>query len=744
MAHVGGRAKLPYVAAFDGLRALAVLAVVAYHASLAEMPGGFFGVDVFFVISGYLVTALFLFRTTVSAADRRDIPQVRDTLDFWGRRLARLVPAAVVMVLVTWLAFALLSVRLPGVLTAEALTALGYTANWFFLFNDQSYFDTIATPSPFLHFWSLAVEAQFYLVWPVILIAALHFGGRLAAFAIAISLAAISTLVVASLYSPETDPSRAYYGTDARVAGLLLGAALAIVVRPSLAARVPRLPVEFAGWGGLAVLLWLTTSVSEYDPFIYHGGFFIASTAALAVLVASLHGANTVAWVLSRAPLRWLGKRAYSIYLWHWPIFVITQPQMATDLESTSLLVARLGATLILADFSYRFVESQFRGELSARRLPRIEFGAGPILQRPWARPAGVFSVGLIAIVAAGGLPVRAGIANDAAQLGAAQATAMEEGEYTTRFSGLLGPGLGIVGELAARQVIGATDPHGWLDEREAAVRANLLESVPPGFSAIVASVLGGPAPSTMTTAASRGRTSDSVDEPAPVLASNREVPSSIVVAVNQPSAAPVPGTTDAPPPIDLALSSAVASSGSVAGPRVERTEVSPASAPDPAALGASVTIVGDSVTLGAADALLRAMPGAVVDAEVGRQFWSTPAVIAGLAERGALGDVVVLHLGANGPFTSQQYEMIMDLLGERTVVWVTITVPRRWETDVNEGLATRTATHEGALMADWHTLSRGTEEFFVSDGVHLTAAGQHAYASLIAETVTAAIAVRR
>ena len=214
---------LPYVAAIDGLRALAVLAVVAYHASLAEVPGGFFGVDVFFVISGYLVTVLFLARADA-------IPDAADTSDFWRRRVRRLVPAAAAAALVTWLVFAALGVRSVGALTAEAFASLGYVGNWFFLFRDQSYFETITSPSPFLHFWSLAVEAQFYLVWPVLLIGALKFGGRLAAFALAVSLAAVSTLVVASLYSPEADPSRAYYGTDARVAGLLLGAALAIVV----------------------------------------------------------------------------------------------------------------------------------------------------------------------------------------------------------------------------------------------------------------------------------------------------------------------------------------------------------------------------------------------------------------------------------------------------------------------------------------------------------------------------------
>jgi len=191
------------------------------------------------------------------------------------------------------------------------------------------------------------------------------------------------------------------------------------------------------------------------------------------------------------------------------------------------------------------------------------------------------------------------------------------------------------------------------------------------------------------------------------------------------------------------AVSSAVASSGGVEATPDGQTAATPSATPDPAALGVSVTVIGDSVALGALNALTRALPGAVVDAEVGRQFWSTPAVIEELAERGALGEVVVLHLGANGPFTSQQFERIMALLADRTVVFVNITVPRRWEADVNEGLAARTAGQERVSLVDWHSHSHGREGILVADGVHLTPTGQTAYAALVAEAVAAAIAAR-
>lgn len=696
---------LPHVAAIDGLRALAVLAVVAYHASLAEVPGGFFGVDVFFVISGYLVTVLFLARAS-AATDGIAIPEVAETADFWRRRARRLIPATVATAVITWLVFAALGVRGLDSLTAEAFAAVGYIGNWFFLFGDHSYFETITSPSPFLHFWSLAVEAQFYVVWPLLLIGALKFGGRLAAFALAVSLAAISTLMVASLYSPEADPSRAYYGTDARVAGLLLGAALAIVVRPALAARIPRAPVEAVGWTGLAALVVLTTQVSEFDSFIYRGGFFVASCATVAVMLAALHERNSVAWMLSRPALRWLGERSYSIYLWHWPVFVLTQPQMSADLRSWSLLAARLGLTMILAELSYRLVENTFRGR-SGWRLPEFDLGSGPYLQRPWARPAGVVAVGLIAIVAAGGMPVRIGLADDLAaieqQVAENQAPAPSSTEFATANVGQPTP-ISTVAAPTSAPTEAATAA------TTTATATSASPTTPPASAPTVDTTLAATAPSAPQRTVDAEATTEGSDEP-------------------EPDAVP----TEAP------SSSASASSG---GTIDGVTAATPSTTPDAGELGASVTIIGDSVALGALTTLQVALPGAVVDAEVGRQFWTATGVIAGLDAQGALGEVVVVSLGANGTFTSAQFEELMAALGDRTILFVTATVPRRWEGEVNTALVHQAAAR-GFGIVDWHTASSGVAEYFGADGVHLTAEGRDAYAALIAQAVRHAIAAR-
>ncbi|MDA1240307.1 MAG: acyltransferase, partial [Chloroflexi bacterium] len=398
MASAVFRRAQPYVAAFDGLRALAVVAVVAYHASMSFAPGGFYGVDVFFVISGYLITALLL--------DRAAEPGTTEILDFWRRRLLRLVPAALGAVAATFAIFALLQVRGPGTLAIEAASALGYMANWVWVIRDQSYFETSARPSPFLHFWSLAVEAQFYLVWPLLMALALRAGGRLTLLLITLCLASVSIVVGAALYDPLGDPSRAYYGTDARAAGLLIGAALGVVARPGLRGLVKRPVVEVGGWLGLAGLAWLFTQGSEFTAFTYRGGFFVASAATLAVMLAALHGRNSVAALLSIAPLRWIGLRSYSIYLWHWPVVVLTHPHMSSAMQSWNLAVARFAVTIILAEISYRLIEHRFRSgravtagretpewwrrplarRVMARMHPRVDL----VARSPWTPPGAV------------------------------------------------------------------------------------------------------------------------------------------------------------------------------------------------------------------------------------------------------------------------------------------------------------------------------------------------------------------
>jgi hypothetical protein len=426
-------------------------------------------------------------------------------------------------------------------------------------------------------------------------------------------------------------------------------------------------------------------------------------------MLAALHERNSVAWVLSRPALRWLGARSYSIYLWHWPVFVLTQPQLSADLRSWSLLAARLGATLILAELSYRLVENILRGR-SGWRIPSWDFGAGPYLQRPWARPAGVVGIGLIAIVAAGGLPLRIGLADDLA--------AIEQQVSSSADASASGA------DLAAA----ITDP--------TAVHTPGTDGAPDETTAPSS-----PASDVPDVPDAEGATPDPTHE---VLATpdSTDNASDPVVATHptdtpEPEATQdeVPSATATEPPSSTASAS---SGGTVDGV----TAATPSATPSADVLGASVTIIGDSVALGALPSLQASLPGAVIDAEVGRQFWTAPEVISGLDAQGALGDIVVVSLGANGTFTSAQFEELMAALGNRTVLFVTVTVPRRWEGDVNAALFQQ-AQARGLGIIDWHAVSTGVAEYFGADGVHLTGEGRAVYASLIAQAVQQAIAAR-
>jgi peptidoglycan/LPS O-acetylase OafA/YrhL len=390
--------RLPYSPGLDGLRAFAVIAVLLYHADLAWIPGGFLGVEVFFVISGYLITALLL----AEWCQRGRI----DLKTFWLRRARRLLPALYVFLVVT-LAFAV--VFLPGEvagLRGDVFAAFGYVTNWYLIFGQESYFEAVGRPSLLQHLWSLAVEEQFYLLWPPILALGLCIGAtrlrRRRVLRVALFGAVASAVAMALLYAPGVDPSRIYYGSDTRATGLLCGAALAFLwspgekYRPSearhrrlqLAGRgrfrrrwgwtVPLL-LDILGFAALGSLVWFCLNLGEFQPFLYMGGFALVGLATTATIMAVVHpytliGARLLGW----SPLRWIGVRSYGIYLWHWPVFMVTRPELDVPFDGLSLLALRLAATVILADLSYRYVETPLRRGALGRAWMTLREARGP------------------------------------------------------------------------------------------------------------------------------------------------------------------------------------------------------------------------------------------------------------------------------------------------------------------------------------------------------------------------------
>jgi peptidoglycan/LPS O-acetylase OafA/YrhL len=349
---------VPYLPGLDGLRALAVIAVIVYHGNATWLRGGFLGVEVFFVISGYLITMLLL-----SEHRRSGSIGLRH---FWFRRARRLLPAVFALLIVVTLVSVLFVREELTRLKGDLFAALTYTMNWHLILSGTSYFDQFQRPPLLRHLWSLAVEEQFYLLWPLALAGLLLLfrkrPDRL--FITMLSLALASTLLMALLYHPA-DPSLVYYGTDTRIGGLMLGCCLALFWHPrQLQGGIPPVKpraVAAAGLLGIVALALLCALCTERGAFLYRGGFLLVDVATIAVIAAVAHPAVRFGRRLGIPLLVYIGLRSYSIYLWHWPVFALTRPGVDIGLGPGPVFVIRVVITFVLADLSYRLIETPIR-----------------------------------------------------------------------------------------------------------------------------------------------------------------------------------------------------------------------------------------------------------------------------------------------------------------------------------------------------------------------------------------------
>ena len=369
------------LAGLDGLRAVAVLAVVIFHLDFSLAPGGFLGVDVFFVISGFLITNLI----------------AREILDtgrlklgrFYLRRARRLLPAVAAMLTVVTIASLTVWRDQLATLKGGVLASLGYVTNWWLIADDQSYFNSTGRPSMVQHLWSLAIEEQFYLVWSVAIVALVGIAAQrvnpvarvrlVAVTAIVLAIASTITMTVFAIrdnlpYFNST--SRVYFGSDTHSMGLFLGAAcgawLAVRTRdaPARPARLPAKLVwltDVAGALALVVLLVQFFTLTEYSTTLFRGGFLVFDALAVAVIVCAIRRRSLLGRILDMRPVRWIGQRSYSIYIWHWPVAVVTRPGL--DVRGPVLLInlCRLVLILGLAALSHHFIEVPLRSGQFAR-----------------------------------------------------------------------------------------------------------------------------------------------------------------------------------------------------------------------------------------------------------------------------------------------------------------------------------------------------------------------------------------
>ena len=867
---------LPYLAGLDGLRALAVVAVVLYHAGVDFMPAGFLGVEIFFVISGYLITSLLLSEhAATSAVSLRR---------FWMRRARRLLPALFLLVAAVLTYFAIF---LPGevaMVRGDALAAVGYVSNWAFILRDTPYFEQVGRPSPLLHLWSLAIEEQFYVVWPPLFVGLMALRGRALLFAAIVAGIVGSTVLMAVLYEPFADVSRVYYGTDTRAAGLLFGAALAVVWRAgalpaprgrvvawlfyaSGLARLLRVSLDIAGLAALAGLAYIVVTFNSFQPALYLGGFALVSALTVIVIAAAVAPGGRLGRVLGVAPLRAVGLRSYSIYLWHWPIFIVTRPGIDVSLGEIELLAVRLALTLLLAEISYRFVEMPIRhgalGRIWARtrtrdgwlRQWRRGVIIGPALGgavalgvvvavAPAAEPPSyltterISTIGVVAAVEAEpedaappetepadagageaepteavalepeapeaappdqdsravALPDEAprdavGTAQAApaarlptpATLEATPASSTREQTGVTAVQTIapveepavveddtrsdppgarLNADLGILPPAAA-EVVSAAAAEDGLPFAVAIVQANMAAAAivqeddprPSAVAAVEEAAVEEPAveePVVEKPVVERPVVEEPADEEAAVEEAATEEPKAeapsaaapvayeaVVAAVATPARerpdAPPPVVETAAEPVEPAEPVAPVEPAAPAAP-AEATVAVVAEPPEPAPPPAPrLTAIGDSVMLGAAPALEAVIGPIGIDAATSRHVKPVIGLLSRYANQGLLGETVILHIGNNGAISKDHFSDIMEVLADRTVLFVNLRVPRDWQDWNNSVLREGVAKHANAYLVDWHSASAGKRGIFYPDGYHLNPEGATFYAETVA-----------
>ena len=351
-----------HYAGLDGLRALAIASVLVFHLHDGWLPGGFLGVDVFFVISGFLITSLL----AREISDRGHL----DLKGFFIRRARRLLPALVLCVVGATIIARLVSPDLVVGIGRQVLGAFTFSTNWVEIASGQSYFDQTA-PILFMNLWSLAVEEQFYLLWPIVAFVLLVRLPTNARWVGPLTVAAASTIAMALLFTPGEDATRVYYGTDTHLMGLMLGATLAFWWAGPWRAPIEVVTLRHRQWLGpvaLAVVGVAMVLLTDDLPFTYRGGFTLVSAATAVLLLATITrglGAPTpLQRLLDSAPLAWVGRRSYGLYLWHWPSIVVVD-QLLPAAPNTPLFFAgralAVGLTVGIAEASFRFVEEPIR-----------------------------------------------------------------------------------------------------------------------------------------------------------------------------------------------------------------------------------------------------------------------------------------------------------------------------------------------------------------------------------------------
>jgi peptidoglycan/LPS O-acetylase OafA/YrhL len=710
--------RVPYLPGLDGMRALAVIAVMIYHANDSWLPGGFLGVEMFFVISGYLITLLLI-------AERERTYRISLT-QFWMRRARRLLPALFMMMGLLTIWTALFERDALGQLRGDVTAGFFYVSNWYQIWVGLGYTSS-GDFAPLRHLWSLAVEEQFYLIWPLLMVVFLRRSGtrRVANISRWLFLAAVVITVLVGLAfhpGPAVDATQnpegfwwlgdrpiskldmLYLSTIGRAGGLLLGSAFAMVWRPYAVVRGPlrekgrRFDVVAAfalvGFGWMCWQIHLA-GPGGADVRLFRGGLFVAGLLTLLIIAAVAHQEARSNTLLGNRLFVWIGVRSYGLYLYHWPIYQIIRKVAGNRLTVIEFVWAMV-ATFIITDLSYRFVETPIRrGRLRANlRFVRSNAQAKATL------------ITATAVVAA--LSMFAGASLATAELKQNDiAESLGDGEQaTTNLADAAADEI----DAAAAATAATADPETADPDEPKPVLVSLPATTEPLFAPEpTTAALPAPestvAPSAATTVAGDPATAGTDTTVAPIV---------------------VPATTTPPPPTSLPPAP-VTQLGIVD----DLATITPLSVPVVTS-GLPLVALGDSVMLGAAEELTAR--GFVVDAVKSRQLVSFLPELEPVVASGALTSVVVVHLGTNGPVSDQSLGSLMALLANvPIVVLLTGKGDRDWIGGNNAKIRALPGVHPNVTVLDWETLSAQCPgRCFYDDGIHLTQTGQDYYTELV------------
>ncbi|AXH96800.1 acyltransferase family protein [Ornithinimicrobium avium] len=671
-----------YIPGLDGLRAIAIVGVLVFHYLPGVLPGGYLGVDVFFVVSGFLITTLLL--RELDRHGRVDLPA------FWKRRARRLLPALALVVLVSVTAARLVGGDLLVGIGRQTLGALTFTTNWLEIAAGASYFHS-TSPILFVNFWSLAVEEQFYLLWPLTLVLAVALTRTTRQRILAVAgVGLASTVAMAALYTPGADATRVYYGTDTHLMGLMAGAAFAIAWadpthRAGLRSPVWRRWRWAAVLGSLAVLGALMRWMGESSPWTFRGGILLASLATLVLLAALLESRSPWRTLMELAPLRWVGERSYGIYLWHWPVLILAGALVPYALGTTRgwlVLGGALLVTLLLSEISLHLVETPVRRDGLRASLARLGRWAGT----PWR-------VTRVPRIAAG--VVTAMVVLTAVALVTAPDKSSTQRQIEQTEARLAGAAVASTVDGAAEAAQTGTELGG-SDGEDAGVTPGAVLSAALGLADLAPDA----APSGTADAAKQA--DEQADEQADQA---KDADGQDGATAAAPGSVEVNGTTF--------------------------------SADDDGLLvppGEAITAIGDSLVVTSADGLTYRFPGINYVAKSNRQWHEAGAVIDQALADGTVRGNVVLHFGTNAGVDGDALRSALEAFGpERNVVVMNLFVNASFTDGSNATIEKVVADYPNAVVGDWHGTISAQPQDLQADHVHPDLDGMHVYARVVA-----------